>query len=106
MLWSSILFSWSNYSGDPFYELATVHAEIFHFDTDLLKQFLEGYRRFSSAYDREDFVYRAMVYFILYEFNHFHHHTKHKGLFKLFPEYVNFTWEQIAQSMWCLKERK
>jgi len=90
--------------GDPFYELATIHAEIFHFDTRLLRAFLDGYSIYSKVYEREDFTYRAMVYFILYKFNHWIHKTKHKGLFKLFPEYSKAdNWQQIEKGMWTLE---
>jgi Ser/Thr protein kinase RdoA (MazF antagonist) len=98
----SALLDWGDCRfGDPFYELATIHCDLFRCDLGLLKQFLAGYATESNFFQRPDFVYRSMVNLLLFEWNHWVHKTKPKGIFYFHPEYRELsTFEELANAMW------
>jgi len=100
--------------GDPFYELAALHTNLFLCDREVLARLIEGYTEGMKLYKdssedvgftRWDFCYRAMVYLLLYEFNQFENIPKQRGIFVRFPQYKQLaTLEELAVKIWDVSE--
>lgn len=101
--------------GDPFYELCALHTNLFLCDREALANLVLGY---VAATDitytqsenwkglmRPDFVYRAMVYLLLYEFNQFQNLKKQRGIFVRNPGYKELpNLEELAEKIWSISE--
>lgn len=96
--------------GDPFYELCALHTNLFLCDREALASLVLGYAAGTDmTYGnkpwigllRPDFVYRAMTYLLLYEFNQFQNLKKQRGIFVRHPEFKELaTLEELAESIW------
>lgn len=104
--------------GDLHYELSVIHVDHWSCDKELLLEFIMGYNSKDSevshlAYNAfvssghtegsADFVYRAMVYLLLFEFNCFQNLDTGKGIFCLHPEWRDVkTLQELACHLWDL----
>jgi Ser/Thr protein kinase RdoA (MazF antagonist) len=100
--------------GDPFYELSALHTNVFLCDREALASLVLGYASSTDmvclneqrvGYLRSDFVYRAMVYLLLYEFNQFENLKKQRGVFVKYPDYKELeTLSELAEKLWDVAE--
>lgn len=100
--------------GDPFYELAALHTNLFLCDCEALASLVLGYAAGTDiTYTnkpwvgllRPDFVYRAMVYLLLYEFNQFQNLKKQRGIFVRYPHFKDLpTLEDLAKHIWDISK--